>query len=122
MEEFFGQVLALSEYPSGFPHEYQVAYRQEPRELVIEYQLPPAEVIPAARDFRYVKTRREIDELPRPPKEIKELYASVIHQVALRSMWECFRRPRAKTSWTRSSSTGSCQRPTARPGSPKNST
>jgi restriction system protein len=90
VEQYFGQVLALSEYPSGFPHEYQVAYRQEPRELVIEYRLPPVEVIPAARDFRYVKTRSEIDELARPVKETKELYASVIHQVALRTMWECF--------------------------------
>ena len=90
VEEFFGQVLALSAYPSGFPHEYQVAYRQEPRELVIEYRLPSVEVVPTARDFRYVKTRREIDELPRPVKEIKDLYASVIHQVALRTMWECF--------------------------------
>ena len=90
VEEYFGQVLALSDYPSGFLHEYQVAYRQEPRELVIEYRLPPVEVIPAARDFRYVKTRSEIDELARPVKEIKELYASVIHQVALRTMWECF--------------------------------
>ncbi len=90
VEEFFGQVLALSEYPSDFPHEYQIAYRQEPRELVIEYRLPPVEVIPTARDFRYVKTRRQIDELARPVKETKELYASVIHQVALRTMWECF--------------------------------
>jgi restriction system protein len=90
VEEFFGQVLALSEYPGGFPHDYQVAYRQEPRELVIEYRLPPVEVIPTARDFRYVKTRGEIDELARPVKETKELYASVIHQVALRTMWECF--------------------------------
>ncbi len=90
VEEYFGQVLALSDYPSGFLHEYQVAYRQEPRELVIEYRLPPVEVIPTARDFRYVKTRSEIDELARPVKEIKELYASVIHQVALRTMWECF--------------------------------
>lgn len=90
VEEYFGQVLALSDYPSGFLHQYQVAYRQEPRELVIEYRLPPVEVIPAARDFRYVKTRSEIDELARPVKEIKELYASVIHQVALRTMWECF--------------------------------
>jgi restriction system protein len=90
VEEYFGQVLALSEYPSGFPQEYQVAYRQEPRELVIEYRLPPVEVIPTARDFRYVKTRGEIDELTRPVKEIKELYASVIHQIALRTMWECF--------------------------------
>ena len=63
VEEYFGQVLALSDYPGGFLHEYQIAYRQEPRELVIEYRLPPVEVIPAARDFRYVKTRSEIDEL-----------------------------------------------------------
>jgi restriction system protein len=90
VEEYFGQVLALSEYPSGFPQEYQVASRQEPRELVIEYRLPPVELIPSARDFRYVKARREIDELARPVKETKEFYASVIHQVALRTMWECF--------------------------------
>jgi len=93
VEDYFTQLLALSEYPSGFPHEYQVAYRPEPRELVVEYRLPPAEVIPAMRDFRYVKTRRQIDELPRPVKEIKDLYASVTHQVALRTMWECFAAP-----------------------------
>ena len=90
VEEYFIELLALSQYPSGLPHHYQVAYRQEPRELVVEYQLPPVEVIPTERDFRYVKARREIDELPRSAKEIKDLYASVIHQVALRTMWECF--------------------------------
>ena len=93
VEEYFTELLALSQYPGGFPHHYQVAYRQEPRELVVEYQLPPAGVIPTERDFRYVKARREIDRLPRPPKEIKELYALVIHQVALRTMWECFAVP-----------------------------
>jgi restriction system protein len=82
-------------YPDAFPREYQVAYRQEPRELVVEYRLPPAAVIPSARDFRYVKTRGEIDDLARPVKEVKELYASVIHQIALRTMWECFAVPEA---------------------------
>jgi len=90
VEEFFGQALALSDYPEGFPHEYQVAYRPDPRELVIEYRLPPATVIPAVRDYRYVKARAEIDELPRPLKDVKALYASVVHQVALRTMRECF--------------------------------
>ena len=75
VEEFFGQALALSEYPEGFPPEYQVAYRPDPRELVIEYRLPPATVIPAVRDYRYVKARGEIDELPRPLKDVKALYA-----------------------------------------------
>jgi restriction system protein len=93
VEEYFTELLALSQYPDGFPHQYQVAYRQEPRELVVEYQLPPVEVVPAERDFRYVKARGEIDQLQRPPKEIKDLYALVIHQVALRTMWECFAVP-----------------------------
>jgi restriction system protein len=96
VEEYFTELLALSQYPSGFPHHYQVAYRQEPRELVVEYQLPPVEVIPTERGFRYVKARREIDELARPPKEIKDLYASVIYQVALRTMWECFAVPEGR--------------------------
>jgi len=90
VEDYFTQVLALSQYPVGFPHQYEVAYRPEPRELVVEYRLPPGQVVPPERDFRYVKARREIDKLPRPAKEIKELYASVIHQIALRTMWECF--------------------------------
>jgi restriction system protein len=96
VEEYFSEVLALSEYPAAFPHDYQVAYRQEPRELVVEYRLPAVEVVPTARDFRYVKIRSEIDELARPLKETKELYASVIHQIALRTMWECFAVPVAE--------------------------
>ena len=90
VEGYFTEVLALSQYPAGFPHQYEVAYRPEPRELVVQYRLPPGELIPPERDFRYVKARREIDKLPRPAKEIKELYASVVHQIALRTMWECF--------------------------------
>jgi restriction system protein len=90
VEDYFTEVLALSQYPSGLDHHYQVAYRPEPRELVIEYRLPPVEIIPEGRDFKYVKTRREIDKLPRAARERKQLYASVVHQVALRTMWECF--------------------------------
>lgn len=90
VEEFFGQVLALSGLPAGFPGEYQVAYRPGPRELVVECRLPPATVVPIIRDYRYVKARGEIDEIPRSLKDIKDLYASVIHQVALRTMRDCF--------------------------------
>jgi restriction system protein len=93
VEEYFGQVIALSAYPDGFSHEYQVAYRQEPRELVIEYRLPSVDVVPTVRDYRYIKLRREIDELARPAREIKDLYALVIDQIALRTMWECFAAP-----------------------------
>ncbi|MGH3977035.1 MAG: restriction endonuclease [Pseudonocardiaceae bacterium] len=88
-------MLARSVYPEEFPHDYEVAYRPEPLELVIKYWLPGGDVIPVARGYRYVKTRKEIDELPRPTKEVKELYASMIAQLALRTMRECFAEPAA---------------------------
>ncbi|MBV8539268.1 MAG: restriction endonuclease [Pseudonocardiales bacterium] len=93
VEEYFEQVLAQSTYPEEFPQDYEVAYRPEPQELVIKYWLPGSEVVPLARGYRYVKTRQEIDPLPRPVKEIKELYATVIAQLALRTMRECFAVP-----------------------------
>ncbi len=96
VEEFFSEALSLSRYPAGFPAGFQVAYRPEPRELVVERTLPSSGLIPATRDFRYVKTRRQIDELARPAKEIRELYASLVHQTALRTMWECFAVPGAE--------------------------
>ena len=38
VERFFEEVLGLSEYPDGFSRDYQVAYRPEPSELVIEFE------------------------------------------------------------------------------------
>ena len=63
-------------------------YRPDPKEVVIEWELPPQSVIPLDRDYRYVATRDAIDALPRAEKEIKELYRTVIAQVALRTIHE----------------------------------
>jgi hypothetical protein len=71
VEGFFGQVLALWQYPESFPREYQVAYRPDPRELIVEYRLPPATMIPVVRDYRYVKARGERDLPPRRAAQAK---------------------------------------------------
>ncbi|WP_285565945.1 restriction endonuclease [Actinoallomurus iriomotensis] len=87
---FFTLVLDSSPYPEGFPHRTRAIYRTEPRELVVEYELPPQSVIPAERDYKYVQTRDEIDKTARSVKEIKDRYASLIAQVALRTLHEVF--------------------------------
>jgi restriction system protein len=80
--------LDSSVYPEGFPHQTRAVYRPDPREAVIEWELPPQSVIPLDRDYRYVATRDAIDALPRAEKEIKERYRTVIAQVALRTIHE----------------------------------
>jgi restriction system protein len=86
--EFCTLVLDSSVYPEGFPHQTRTVYRPDPKEAVIEWELPPQSVIPLDRDFRYVASRDAIDALPRAEKEIKERYRTMIARVALRTIHE----------------------------------
>ena len=93
IEDYVREVLARSPYPEGFPNQRRVAYRQQPRELWVEVELPGREVIPKERGYKYVKVRKQIDPLARSDKEIKQLYASLVGQLALRTLRECFDAP-----------------------------
>lgn len=81
-------VLDSSTYPDGFPHQTRVIYRPEPREVVVEWELPPQSVIPVERGYKYVSTRDAINPVARPEREIKERYANLIARLALRTMHE----------------------------------
>jgi restriction system protein len=86
--QFCTLVLDSSEYPEEFPHQTRTVYRPDPKEAVIEWELPPQSVIPLERDYRYAANRDAIDALPRAEKEIKERYRTVIAQAALRTIHE----------------------------------
>jgi restriction system protein len=86
--EFCTLVLDSSVYPEGFAHRTRALYRPDPREVAVEYELPPQSVVPAERDYKYIATRDEIDTLARPEKEIKDRYARMIAQVAIRTIHE----------------------------------
>jgi restriction system protein len=88
--QFLTLALDGAVYPEGFAHRTRVLYRPEPQEVVVEYELPPQSVIPVERDFKYVQSRDEIDNVPRPVKEIKERYARLIAMVALRTIHEVY--------------------------------
>ncbi|MEE1941441.1 restriction endonuclease [Streptomyces sp. TRM 70361] len=90
VEWFADQVLAASKYPHGFPKTHQVSYQADTGDLLVEIDLPLEDVVPAARGYRYVKSRDEITPIPRPEKERKELYSSVLAQTALRTVHELF--------------------------------
>jgi restriction system protein len=90
VEWFVRHVLDASRYPEGFPRQYQVAYRPENRDVVVEFELPPQTVIPTELEYRYVKTRDVIDPVARPQNEIKQRYSRLIACVALRALQEIF--------------------------------
>lgn len=86
--EFCTLALDSSPYPEGFEHRTRIVYRPDQREVVVEYELPPQGLIPEQRGYNYVMKRDEIDSLKRPEKEIKDRYARLIAQVAIRTIHE----------------------------------
>lgn len=84
-------VLIRSEYPeAGFPQEFRLAYIDDSKELVVEYELPQVSVIPTDLEHRYVKTRDQIVTKLRKPADIKRLYQDIVASIALRTLHELF--------------------------------
>lgn len=83
-------VLERSEYPDEFPQIFRLAYLPDSKELVIDYEFPNKEIIPAIVEYKYIKTKDEINEKPRKIQEIKEIYADIVAGVTLRTIHEVF--------------------------------
>jgi restriction system protein len=92
-EEFVAALqlaLASSAYPDGLHGSCAAMYRPEARELLIEYELPRQDVVPAVAAYRYLKTKNVVQPEPLRDAEIKKLYGQLIARVALRTLAEAF--------------------------------
>lgn len=87
---YSSMVLERSEYPEGFSQNFSVAYQAGSKQLVIEYELPSAEIVPKASEYKYTKARDEITSRDSKPVEVKEIYADVIVAICLRTIHEIF--------------------------------
>lgn len=91
-------VLTRSEYPeNGFPQNFRLAYNPASSELVVEYELPLGAVIPAEAEYRYIKTRDEIESKARKPADVKKLYQDLLASITLRTLHELFEADQAET-------------------------
>jgi restriction system protein len=90
VSEYVQAVLDRSPYPARFPAQRTAGYVPESSLLAVEWYLPPVDVVPQYKTFRHVKTRKVVEPSPRPIAEIRQIYQSVIAQVALRTLREIF--------------------------------
>jgi len=90
VREYCMIVLARSSYPEGFPQERKIAYEPESKQLVVELDFPTLDVIPTTIEFKYVKAKDQITTKAWPEAKRKGLYASVIAQMTLRTIFEFF--------------------------------
>jgi restriction system protein len=86
--EYFAMVLGNSVYPDDFPQHFRLAYLPKQKHLLIEYHLPPIEVIPIVKEYRYDRMRDDLAAIPRDELEIRQRYTDVIAKVSLRTIHE----------------------------------
>jgi restriction system protein len=90
IEDYFELVVESSPLPGGLPVDADVAYQPEVRRLLVVRELPNADAIPDVVEYKYVRTRDEIDAKARSPRDVKQRYTGVIAQVALLTMRDVF--------------------------------
>jgi restriction system protein len=61
----------------------------------VEYELPTVDVVPTVKAYRYVKQSDSIAQSDWPQSQIKALYASVVAQVAIRTLHELLKSDKA---------------------------
>lgn len=81
-------VLERSEYPTGFPQIFRLAYIPDSKELVIDYELPNKDIVPTVMEYKYLKSKDEISEKSRKIQEIKNIYSDVVAGLTLRTIHE----------------------------------
>ncbi|HEY0534130.1 MAG TPA: restriction endonuclease [Actinoplanes sp.] len=86
--EYFAMVLGNSVYPDDFPQHFRLAYLPKQRHLLVEYHLPPIEVVPVVKEYRYDRVRDDLTAISRDQTEIRRRYVEIIAQVALRTVHE----------------------------------
>jgi restriction system protein len=90
VNQYFALVLEASRYPQSFPQRFRLAYVPESRQLVVEYELPSYERVPAVGGYKYVKAGDKVAQTSRPQAHRKALYKSVVAQVTVRTLHELF--------------------------------
>ena len=88
--DYCERVLANSEYPETFPQEYDLDYISDTGTLLIDYELPAMDKIPALKEVKYVQSRNEFVEIRLPDGAVRKLYDSVLYQICLRSIHELY--------------------------------
>ncbi|GLF97111.1 restriction endonuclease [Streptomyces yaizuensis] len=90
VEYFSAALYASSEWPEAMPRRLSAAFDRAAAQLVLSWELPGFDVVPAARSVRYVATSDQLKEVARPVAQRRALYRDVLAQSLLLVLRDLF--------------------------------
>ncbi|MCD9144404.1 restriction endonuclease [Streptomyces albireticuli] len=90
VEYFSAALYASSAWPEEFPHQVSAAYDPGARQLVLTWELPGYDLVPAAKSVRYMPTADQDRETARPAAQRRAVHRDVLAQSMLLVLRELF--------------------------------
>ena len=90
VQEYISIVLSNSVYPDHFVVTHEFEFEPSSAELRLHVLVPGPDKIPEIKAYKFTKSTDEITATSLSQKVCRDRYASVVHQVALRSIHEVF--------------------------------
>ncbi|MCK7622670.1 restriction endonuclease [Streptomyces sp. RS10V-4] len=90
VEYFSAALYSGTSWPEGFPRQLSAGYDTAARQLVLDWELPGYDVVPAVKAVRYLPTPDEERETARPAAQRRALYREVLAQSVLLVLRDLF--------------------------------
>lgn len=88
-------VLKSSIYSVNWDKKQRIAYSSKSKELLIEFELPNIDIIPTVSEYKYVKSKNEINKKQRKKSELEICYKKLICNISLRTIYEIIKSDQA---------------------------
>lgn len=90
VEYFSAALYSSTAWPEGFPRQIAAAYDSAARQLVLDWELPSYDIVPAIKSVRYMFGTDQDKETPRPESQRRALYKEMLAQCMLLVLHELF--------------------------------
>ncbi|MEU6675334.1 restriction endonuclease [Streptomyces sp. NPDC046925] len=90
VEYFSAALYASTAWPEDFPRQIAAAYDSAARQLVLDWELPAYDIVPAVKSVRYMSGTDQDKETARPESQRRALYKEVLAQCMLLVLHELF--------------------------------
>lgn len=88
--EYVTKVLNDSEYLPEIVRDFEINYNKDSKSLLIDYVLPSPNDVPNIKELKFVKSAKEIRDVPFKKGEFESFYDGIISQIVLRTLHEVF--------------------------------
>jgi restriction system protein len=90
VEGYCRQVLSTSPFPDSFQRQFELQYLPQTRTLIVDHLLPLPDSLPRVKGLKYVKAQDRFVEDRLSATALNRLYAAMLHQICVRTLYELF--------------------------------